>query len=139
LVHLKDDGVFDAPLDKIWRYLNDDKGHQHSSVKISKVMEQSDKGMTAEFEVKNPDGSWLKETWKMTFNPPKGHSLEVMNGPRKGTKHSHTYTPMGNQTKVEVEGEFLAQGMDEASLKKAALAYLSVVFDEDNANLKNYK
>lgn len=23
MVHLRDDGVFDAPIDKIWKYLND--------------------------------------------------------------------------------------------------------------------
>jgi hypothetical protein len=61
---------------------------------MSKVLEQSEKGMTAEFDVKNPDGSWQKEMWKMSFNPPKGFSLEITSGPMKGTKHSHTYTPM---------------------------------------------
>ena len=139
MVHVSDEGVFDAPLEKIWRYLNDDKGHQHSSAKMSKVIDQSDKGMTAEFEVKNPDGSWRKETWKMGFNPPKGFSLEVTSGPMKGTKHTHTYTPMGNKTKVVVEGEFIAQGMDDASLKKAALRNLELVYNEDSANLRSYK
>ena len=94
MAHVTDEGVFDEPLEKIWRYLNDDQGHQHSSVKMSKVLEQSEKGMTAEFDVKNPDGSWRKEMWKMSFNPPKGFSLEITSGPMKGTKHSHTYTPM---------------------------------------------
>ena len=139
MVHLTDEGTFDEPLEKIWRYLNDEKDHQHSSMKMSKVLEQSDKGMTAECEVKNPDGSWRKETWKMDFNPPKSFTLEITSGPLKGTKHTHTYTPMGNKTKVVVEGEFIAQGMDDASLKKAALRNLELVFNEDSANLRNYK
>jgi ligand-binding SRPBCC domain-containing protein len=139
MVHVADEGVFDEPLEKIWRYLNDDQGHQHSSVKMSKVLEQSEKGMTAEFEVKNPDGSWRKEMWKMSFNPPTGFSLEITSGPMKGTKHSHTYTPMGNKTKVTVEGEFVAQGMDETTVKKAALMMFEQVFNEDAANLKRYK
>jgi len=134
-----DDGVFDEPIDKIWRFLNDDKGHQHSVVKTSKVMEQSDKGMTAEVEVKNPDGSWRKETWQFSFNPPTGFGIEVISGPMKGTKHKHTYTPMGAKTKVVVEGEFVAQGMDDAALKKAAMALFEQVFNEDIAHLKNFK
>jgi hypothetical protein len=77
--------------------------------------------------------------WKMSFNPPKGFSLEITSGPMKGTKHSHTYTPMGDKTKVTVEGEFVAQGMDEATVKKAALTMLEQVFNEDAANLKRYK
>src|SRR5208283_3806330 len=106
MVHVSDEGMFDAPLEKIWRFLNDDNSHKHSSLKFSKVLEQTDKGMTSEVEVKNPDGSWRKETWKLSFNPPKGFSMEMVSGPMKGTKHSHTYTAMGNKTKVVVEGEF---------------------------------
>ena len=139
MVHVMDDGVFDEPIDKIWRFLNDDKGHQHSMVKTSKVMEQSDKGMTAEVEVKNPDGSWRKEVWKMSFNPPTGFGIEVTSGPMKGTKHKHTYTPMGAKTKVVVEGDFVAQGMDDAALKRAAMALFEQVFNEDIAHLKNFK
>jgi len=139
MVHVTDEGVFDHPIEKIWKYLNDEEGHKHSSVKMSKAIEQSDKGMTAEFEVKNPDGSWRKEMWKMSFNPPHGFSLEITSGPMKGTKHTHTYTPMGNKTKVSVEGEFVAQGMDDATLRKAALMMLEQVFNEDSANLRNFQ
>ena len=139
MVHVSDEGMFDAPLEKIWRFLNDDNSHQHSSLKFSKVLEQTDKGMTAEVDVKRPGGSWSKETWKLNFNPPKGFSLEITSGPMNGTKHSHTYTPMGDKTKVVVEGEFVAQGMDDASLKKAALGMFEQVFNEDSAALKSYK
>jgi len=52
---------------------------------------------------------------------------------------SDPHTPMGSKTKVEVEGEFYAQGMDDASAKKAVLAMFEMVFNEDNSNLKNYK
>jgi ligand-binding SRPBCC domain-containing protein len=139
MVHVTDDGVFDEPLDKIWRFLNDDKGHQHSMVKTSKVTQQSDKGMTTEVEVKNPDGSWRKETWNMSFNPPTGFGIEVTSGPMKGTKHKHTYTSMGDKTKVVVEGEFVAQGIDDAVLRTAALAMFEQLFNEDIAHLRNYK
>ena len=139
MVHVTDDGVFDAPLEKVWKYLNDDKGHEHSAVKFTKVIEQSDKGMTVELEMKHPDGSSHMETWKMTMNPPKGHTTEVLSGPMKGSKNTHTYTPMGNKTKVTVEGEYYAQGMDDAATKKAVLAMYEMVFNEDNTNLKNYK
>jgi len=131
--------MFDATLEKIWRFLNDENSHHHSSVKFSKVLEQTDKGMTSEVEVKNPDGSWRTDIWKMSFNPTKGFSMEMVSGPMKGTKHTHTYTPMGNKTKVVVEGEFVAQGMDDASLKKAALGFFELNFNEDTEALKNYK
>jgi hypothetical protein len=46
---------------------------------------------------------------------------------------------MGNKTKITVEGEFAAQGMNEATVKKAALMMFEQVFNEDAANLKRYK
>jgi len=139
MVHVTDDGIFDAPMDRIWKYINDQNGHTHSAIKFTKVLEQSDKGVTAEVEVKNPDGSSHMETWKMTMNPPKSHTTDVLAGPTKGSRYTHTYTPMGNRTKVVVEGDFQAQGMDDASTKKAVLAMWEMVFNEDNAHLKNYK
>jgi len=139
LVHVKDEGVFDEPLEKIWRFLNAEQGHDHNGVRFSKVIEQSDKGMTTEVEVKAPDGSWAKETWKFDMNPPTGFNMEITSGPMKGTKHTHTYTAMGNKTKVVVEGEFVRQGVDDASMKKGALGMLEQLFNEDTANLKKFK
>jgi len=46
---------------------------------------------------------------------------------------------MGNRTKVVVDGEFQAQGMDDAGTKKFVLSFLEMVFNEDTANLKNFK
>ena len=54
MVHVSDEGMFDAPVEKIWRFLNDDNSHQHSFLKFSKVLEQTDKGMTAEVDVMRP-------------------------------------------------------------------------------------
>jgi ligand-binding SRPBCC domain-containing protein len=139
MVHLKDDGVFDAPVDKVWRFLQSEEGHEHKSIKSSKVLERSQQGMTIEAERVNPDGSTRMETIKFTFDPPKGFTMEWLSGLMKGSKHKHTYTPMGNKTKVEVEGEYYAQGMDDKAVRSVALAFLSEVFDEDTAQLKNFK
>jgi hypothetical protein len=46
---------------------------------------------------------------------------------------------MGDKTKVEVAGEFKIQGLDEQATRKAALAQLEQLFNEDNAALKQYK
>ena len=65
--------------------------------------------------------------------------MEFLTGPMTGTKHTHTYTPMGDKTKVEVAGEFKIQGLDEQATRKTALAQLEQLFNEDNAALKQYK
>ena len=140
MVYLKDEGIFDAPVDKIWRFLqDDDANHEHRSVRFSKVLEKSKESMVVEMESTSPDGKTFKQTAKFTFNPPKGFNMEFLTGPMTGTKHTHTYTPMGDKTKVEVAGEFKIQGLDEQATRKTALAQLEQLFNEDNAALKQYK
>jgi ligand-binding SRPBCC domain-containing protein len=141
MVHVKDDGIFDAPLEKVWRFLQDERAgvHTHGSVQFTKVVEQTPNGMVVEMESKTRDGKSFKGTAKFTFNAPKGFEMEYLAGPQKGTKHTHTYTPMGDKTKVEVNGEFKFEGLDDESTRKAALAMLEEVFNEDTAALRKYK
>ncbi len=142
MVHVKDDGVYEAPIDKIWKYLQDETPgvHNHRSILGAKTLEEKGNSVTQEWEMRNPDGKTSrKETWRLTFNPPTGFEMESLAGMSKGTRYSHKYTPMGGKTRVEVEGEFKVQGMDEAATRKAALGMLSEVFDEDTRSLQKYK
>lgn len=142
MVHVKDDGVYEAPIDKIWKYLQDDTPgvHNHRSILAAKTLEEKGNSMTQEWEMRNPDGkSSRKETWRLTFNPPIGFEMESLGGASKGTRYSHKYTPLGNKTRVEVEGEFKMQGMDDSQTRKAVLGFLSEVFDEDTRSLRAYK
>jgi len=142
MVQVRDDGVYDASIDKIWKFLQDDSPgvHSHKSILGAKTIEEKGNAVVQEMEFRNPDGkSSRKETWRFTFNPPAGFDMESLAGVSKGTRYSHRYTPMGNKTRVEVEGDFRMQGMDDASTRKAALGLLSEIFDEDTRNLRNYK
>jgi len=124
MVHIKDDGVFDAPIDRLWKYFNDNAAHQHTSFQVTKVLEQKGNAMTIMAKTRNPSGGFDTEKYVMTVNQPKGFSLEYLSGAMKGSKHTHTYTP---------------QGVAENELKKGVLAYFAQAFEEDNANLKKYK
>jgi Polyketide cyclase / dehydrase and lipid transport len=142
MAHVKDEGVFDAPLDKIWKYLQDSTPgvHAHKAIRGMKPIEEKGNATTVEMEMVNPDGkSTRKETWRFVYNPPHGFEMEALAGASKGTKYSHRYTAMGNRTRVEVEGDFHIQGMDEASTRQAALGFLSAIFDEDQASLGRYR
>ena len=142
MAHVKDDGVFDASIDRIWKFLQDETPgvHQHKAIRGMKLVREEGNAVTQEIEFVNPDGKTTrKETWKFTFNPPNGFEMESLAGMSKGTRYAHRYTPMGDRTRVDVEGEFRIEGMDEAATRQAALAFLSQVFDEDRASLGNYK
>ncbi len=142
MVQVRDDGVYDASVDKIWKFLQDQTPgvHNHRAIVAAKTLEAAGNSVTQEWEMRNPDGkSTRKETWRMTFNPPAGFEMESLAGVSKGTRYNHRYTPMGNKTRVEVQGDFKMQGMDEATTRKAALGFLTQVFDEDTQSLQTYK
>lgn len=140
MVRVRDDGVFDAPIDKLWRYVNDSMMHQHKAFRQTGVLEQKGNMVVVEAEVANPGGKGAhKETWKFVFNPPKGFDMEYLSGPMKGSRHTHTYTPIGDKTKVVVEGDFVAQGLTDEAVKKAVLTYFDQTFTEDQAALKKFK
>jgi carbon monoxide dehydrogenase subunit G len=142
MAHVKDDGVYEAPLDKIWKFLQDQTPgvHNHKAIRGMKSIEEKGNSMTTEMEFVNPDGkSTRKETWRFTYNPPMGFEMESLSGASKGTKYSHRYTSMGDRTRVEVEGEFHFEGMDDASTRTTALGFLSQVFEEDSTSLRKYK
>lgn len=138
MVHVKDEGVFDAPIDTIWKFLIDPSAtaHHHRAIRGMTTIRQEGTAVTQEVEFLNPDGKTTrKETWRFVFNPPKGFEMESLGGASKRTKHAHHYTPSGNKTRVEGEGDFAIQGMDDAATRAAVLAFLAEVFDEDQAAL----
>ncbi len=142
MVKVRDEGVFDASIDKIWKYLADETPgvHNHRAIVGSRAVENRGSESVFEWEMRNPDGKTTrKETWRMVVNPPTGFEMESLSGVSKGTKYSSRYTPMGTKTRIDVDGEFRMQGMDEPSTRKAALGFLAEVFDEDNAALKKYR
>ena len=132
--------MFDAPIDKIWKYLDDAPNHQHRSVKLGPVLEQKGNVIKMASQTLNPDGkSWRKETLLMTMNPPKGYTIETLDGPREGTKFTQTYTPQGGKSRVIVEGDFVNPGVDEGTLRKGVLSFFEEVFNEDQASLRKFK
>jgi len=141
VVRIRDDGVFDAPIDRLWKYIGDQMLHQHDTFTVTKMIEQKGTSMLMEVDLVNYPGlkGMHKETLRMTLNPPKSMDIEFVDGPQKGTRHTHVYTPMGDKTKVVVEGEFFYRGLDDAAVKKSNLAYFEKVFNEDNANVKKYR
>ncbi|MGD0688572.1 MAG: hypothetical protein ABSA50_02275 [Candidatus Bathyarchaeia archaeon] len=138
MVYILDEGsFFDAPIDKVWKYLPSDE-HRHNSMKlISREMASSNAVViTAE---RNFMGKTVRTKIKNTLYPPFGFVQEHLEGPTAGSRAFVYYIPKGNKTGITVVGEFVISGVDEKGTRDAAMAQLQVSFDEDNANLKNTK
>ena len=135
MVYILDEGsVFDAPIDKVWKYLPSD-GHRHNSLKlISREMVNSNSVViTGE---RNIMGKMVRTKVKNTLYPPFGFVQEHLEGPTAGSRAFVYYIPKGNKTGITIVGDFVLSGMDEKATRDALMAQFQVSFDEDNANLK---
>jgi len=133
---LDEGGVFDAPVDAIWKYLQSE-GHQHSSMKlISRELTGNAVVITAERSIM---GKTVRMKIKNTLYPPFGMVQEHLEGPTAGSRAFVYYIPKGDKTGVTAVGDYRLEGADEQRTKEAIMAQLQIVFDEDNANIKKVK
>lgn len=137
MVYLIDEGsIFDAPIDKIWKYLPSE-GHLHPSANVvNREVSGNTVIITAE---RNIMGKLTKTKVKNTLYPPIGIAQEYLEGPAAGSRAFAYYIPKGDKTGITIVGDFQMIGMDEQGTKNAMMEQLQVSFDEDNANLKKMK
>jgi hypothetical protein len=137
MVYLIDEGsVFDAPIEKIWKYLSSDD-HRHPSFKnVTREVNGNVVTITSERTLM---GKAAKVKIRNTLYPPFGYVSEHLEGPTAGSRSFLYYTPKGDKTGVTIVGDFMISGLDEKATKDAVLAQMQITFDEDNANLKRIK
>jgi hypothetical protein len=139
-VHYKNDGIatFDAPPEKIFRYMSVG-GHPHAAFKSHRLVSVSGNVVTLEAEVFNPDGSTFTTTIGHVLNHPHGIETTMSGGAFDGARFVHSYTPMGEQTKVALEGDFPAlPGLSEADEIAMIDGFFTMVFAEDMQTLRTW-
>lgn len=136
MVYIMDEGsTFDAPIDKVWKYLSSDQ-HRHPSIKL--LNREANGNTVVLTSERNIMGKTMLVKVKNTLYPPFGMVQEHIEGPLKGSRAFQYYIPKGDKTGVCVVGDYVMQGMnDEQSVRQAVLQQAQTVFDEDNSNLKS--
>jgi hypothetical protein len=134
LVYILDEGSeFDAPVDKIWEYLQSQE-HRHPSIKIlSREISGNSVVLTSE---RNIMGKITTVKVKNTLYPPFGMVQEHLEGPLKRSRAFLYYIPKGTKTGVTIVGEYVMEGADDDTVRKAVGSLSQTSFDEDNVNLK---
>ncbi|MEA3198922.1 MAG: hypothetical protein QOE90_350 [Thermoplasmata archaeon] len=140
--YYSDDGTFDGPVDKVWKLIqahNDPKNKIHGSIVSMASKPQPDGSVLADVVTLGNDGrSHVNHKWRFTVKPPHTQSVEMVEGPMKGTWFTSVYLPEGNKTRVVTVAEWKVEGVhDEATLKKLANEFFDSGFDEDNKFLRN--
>jgi alkyl hydroperoxide reductase subunit AhpC len=115
-VHYEKDGIttFPVTIEEVFKYMSQGN-HPHAAFKSHKLVGITENVVTVDAEIFNPDGSTSESTITHKLNPPKGIETIVSGGAFGGARFVHSYTSMGDQTKVNLEGDFPAfPGMPEA-------------------------
>lgn len=140
MVVIKDEGShFDAPIDKVWAYVQDEAAHggAHVSTRNGKNEMLNENTVLRTMEV-NMGGNWVKTKNRVTLLPPLGVAIEVLEGPMAGSKFVNYYTPKGHTTEVSVVGDFSAPGMPAAQIEPAARMMLEMMYAEDAPAIKKF-
>ena len=73
------------------------------------------------------------------LDPPNGIETTMSGGPFDGARFVHTYTPLGERTKVDLEGDFPALlGMSETDELAMIDGFFSTIVAEDMATLQTW-
>jgi len=139
-VHYEHDAIATFPVatDTIFRYMSQG-GHHHAAFKRHDLVGITDNVVTTEAEVFNPDGSTFTTTIEHRLDPPNGVETTMRGGPFDGAKFTHTYTATGDQTRVDLKGDFPSMpGMPEADELAMIDGFFTAIFAEDTETLRTW-
>jgi len=113
--------------------------HPHLAFKSHRLAGIAGNVVTLDAEVYNPDGTTFMMQVQHTLDPPRGIATRLAGGAFDGATFTHSYTPMGGRTKVDLEGDFAAlPGMSDAETLNMIDRCFSVIFAEDTATLRHW-
>jgi hypothetical protein len=141
MVHLSDEGSeFDAPIEKIWQFLQapEDHARSHTEHKNQQAQPVGDASVRVSWE-QDMDGKEVKVVNRITMFPPLGVAIEVLEGPLAGSKFFNFYTPKGGKTAVTIVGNFVSPTVPETHLEPMVRKNLEHVFAQDSAAIKKFQ
>lgn len=146
MVFIEDrDGVFDAPIDKVWRLAQE---HATNGAKIHPgfknfMTDMEGENVFASTWEEDINGQTVKMKEKGTIFYPLGVAYEFLDGPFTGSKYFVYYVPQKDgKTKVVMAGDFKSAPPDptvddEERIRSIVLSAFEKVFGEDCAYLES--
>ena len=139
-VHYEKDAVatFDVPVERVFEYMRAGN-HPHRAFKSHRLVGVAGNVVAVAVEAYNPDGSTTEMTVEHRLDPPNGIVTTMAGGHFDGARFVHSYTALGDRTKVDVEGDFPAlPGMSEADELAMIDGFFTMVFGEDAETLRTW-
>ncbi len=130
---------FDAPLEVVWKYLQDPAAHggAHKNSRNRSMTPLSENSFIVSWE-QDMNGSWIKVANKITVFPPLGMAAEMIEGPMKGSRMFTVYTPRGSKTEVEVHGDMQSSMIPAHQLESMVRMAWESAYNEDNEGIRAF-
>ena len=113
--------------------------HPHRAFKSHRLVGVAGNVVTLAVEAYNPDGSTTEMTVEHRLDPPSKIVTTMAGGHLDGARFVHSYTALGDRTKVDLEGDFPAlPGMSEADELAMIDGFFTTVFGEDAETLRTW-
>jgi heme-degrading monooxygenase HmoA len=139
-VRYEKDGVatFDVPVERVFEYMRAGN-HPHQAFKSHRLVGAAGDVVTVAVEAYNRDGSTTEMTIEHRLDPPSGIVTTMAGGHFDGARFVQSYTPLGERTKVDLEGDFPAlPGMSEADELAMIDGFFATVLAEDAETLRTW-
>jgi hypothetical protein len=140
MVHYQKDRVatFDAPVERIFEYMRTGN-HLHQAFKSHRLVGAAGNVVTVAVEAYNADGSTTEMTVEHRLDPPSGIVTTMAGGQFDGARFVHSYTALGDRTKVDLAGDFPAVlGMSEVDELAMIDDFFTMMFGEDAETLRTW-
>lgn len=130
---------FDAPLDVVWKYLQDPTAHgsAHKGSRNRTMTPIAENSFIVSWE-QNMNGNWTKVANKITIFPPLGMAAEMIEGPMKGSRMFTVYTPRGSKTEVEIHGDMQSSMAPSNQLEGMVRMAWENAFNEDSEGIRAF-
>jgi hypothetical protein len=133
MVWVEDKGsTFEAPIDFVWKYIFGGEAHDaaHKTTRNPKFGKVSDITITYASE-RYLRGKWAPDQMRISMFPPVSVVTEWLEGVLAGSKLVYVYTPQGDQTRIDVYGEFTSKTLPASEVEAAAREFLDSEFEAD--------
>ena len=133
MVFVKDEGsLFDAPIDFVWKYASGGEAHDsaHTTTRFPKFEKVSDITLLYGSE-RYLRGKWTPDRMRISMFPPVSIVTEWLEGVLAGSTFVYVYSPHGNQTRIDVYGEFTSKTLHPSEVEVVAREFLDSEFAAD--------
>lgn len=130
-----DAGVYDAPVDKVWKVLeahtDENLPKMHPSIHSARTLSEKEGTSEREVEYEVSDGKTEKARLRMTVKPPYSMGIDYLSGSMEGSWVVNTYVPEGDKTRVICTGDFHIRGTDDETALEMGREMIDSRFEED--------